>query len=60
MTDFIFPQYLHDVLPSKYREHITSVLSNKERSFYLHMFRDACHPLMPILSVRDFDELEDW
>jgi hypothetical protein len=60
MTDYIFPQHLHDVLPSEYREHITSMLSNKERSFYLRMFRDACHPLMPILSVRDFDELGDW
>lgn len=59
MTCHPFPQHPHDVLPSGHRDHITSILSNEERGYYLRVFRDACHPFMPILNARDFDELVD-
>jgi hypothetical protein len=59
MTSRLVPQHLYDVLPSEHRDQTTNVLSNKERSYYLCMFRAACHPLIRLLSARDFDELVD-
>lgn len=59
MTSHLFPQHPHDVLPSGHCDQIMHMLSNEERGYYLRVFRDACHPFMPILNARDFDELVD-
>lgn len=59
MTSHLFPQHPHDVLPLGHRDYIMNVLTNEERGYHLRLFRDACHPFMPILGARDFDGLVD-
>ena len=59
MTSHLLPQHPHDVFPLGHHDHITNVLSKEVRGYYLRVFRDDCHPFMPILNARDFEKLAD-
>ncbi|CAG8015698.1 unnamed protein product [Penicillium salamii] len=58
LGDPLFPQLPHPTLPSVELSLAPRLLLESQRSYYLRLFWDACHPLLPIISKTEFIELD--
>ena len=54
----IFPQLPHPAVPSGERLFVSDSLLKTQRSYYLRLFWDACHPLLQIMSETEFAKLD--
>ena len=54
----LFPQLPYPAIPSGEIPFVSEPLTRTQRSRYLHIFWDSCHPLLHIMSEMDFVELE--
>lgn len=54
----LFPQLPHPTVPSGGHPIGSAVLLKGQRSYYLRLFWEVCHPLLPIMSRTEFAELE--
>ncbi|KAI9682582.1 MAG: hypothetical protein M1822_006880 [Bathelium mastoideum] len=53
----LFPQLPHPAIPLGERFLASNALLKSQRSYYLRLFWDACHPLLQIMSESEFAEL---
>ncbi|KAJ5799245.1 uncharacterized protein N7518_001313 [Penicillium psychrosexuale] len=54
----LFPQLPHPTIPSGDHLLASNVLLKSQRSYYLQLFWEVCHPLLPIMSKTEFAELD--
>jgi hypothetical protein len=54
----LFPQLPHPAVPSGERPLASNALLKSQRSYYLRLFWDVCHPLLQIMSETEFAELD--
>ncbi|KAI9705157.1 MAG: hypothetical protein M1820_005304 [Bogoriella megaspora] len=54
----LFPQLPHPPIPLGERSLASNALLKSQRSYYLRIFWDVCHPLLQIMSESEFTELE--
>ncbi|KAJ5538678.1 hypothetical protein N7494_008157 [Penicillium frequentans] len=57
-TRCLFPQLPHPAVPSGERPLLSNPLTKTQRSYYLRLFWDTCHPLLRIISETEFAELD--
>lgn len=53
----LFPQLPHPTLPSGECALASNELLKSQRSYYLRVFWEVCHPILPIMSKTEFAEL---
>jgi len=58
-TSCLFPQLPHPPIPSAERSLVQSSLLKSQRSYYLRLFWDVCHPLLQITSETQFFGLDN-
>lgn len=54
----LFPQLPHSAIPSGDHPLASNALLKSQRSYYLRLFWDVCHPLLHIMSETEFAELD--
>ncbi|KAJ9634316.1 hypothetical protein H2204_006393 [Knufia peltigerae] len=54
----VFPHIPHAAVPSPGRPPVLNALPKTQRSYYLRLFRDTCHPLLQLISETDFVDLD--
>ncbi|KAF2675307.1 hypothetical protein BT63DRAFT_365991 [Microthyrium microscopicum] len=58
LSGSLFAQLPHPAIPSEGRFLASNPLSQSQRSYYLRIFWDACHPFLQIISESEFVELD--
>ncbi|KAF2228886.1 hypothetical protein EV356DRAFT_476324, partial [Viridothelium virens] len=54
----LFPQLPHPAMPLGERSLASNALLKSQRSYYLRLFWNVCHPLLQIMSETEFAELD--